>query len=116
MKKEELQKQLRRMEIPDPEEAAFRRTLAAASTALRKSRDRKKIKGSSWWTRLTGKPMKGWSTMNKPIAVSAGLAVGMIALVLAVSPNFIAYRNKSITGIPNSPAISRQSLDAPPVS
>ena len=33
--------------------------------------------------------------MRKPLAITAGLAVGFIALVIAVMPNFVAYRAKS---------------------
>ena len=43
-----------------------------------KAEQAKKSKGISWYRRLTGKPFKGGPVMRKPLAITAGLAVGLI--------------------------------------
>ncbi len=96
MAQDEIKELLRKIRIPDPDEEARDRALRAARAEFERlhGTDKKIIKGFSLFRRLTGQKTKGGSVMNKPIAITAGVAVGFIALALVIIPQFSAYRSR----------------------
>ena len=96
MENNELKRLLNTVQIPEPGEEARQKALEAAMAEFErlKATEPKKIKGISWYRRLTGKTLKGGPVMRKPLAITAGVAVGFIALAIAILPNFMAYRTR----------------------
>ena len=96
MENNELKKLLNTVQIPEPGEEARQKALEAAMAEFErlKAAGPKKIKGISWYRRLTGKTLKGGPVMRKPLAITAGLAVGFIVLAIVALPNFMAYRTR----------------------
>jgi len=94
MENNELKRRLNTVRIPEPGEDARQKALKAAMAEFERieATEAKKIKGISWYRRLTGKTFKGGPVMRKPLAITAGLAVGFIALAIVALPNFMAYR------------------------
>jgi Ca-activated chloride channel family protein len=59
-----------------------------------KEAEQKKIKGISRRGRLTDKILGGGSVMRKPLAVTAGITIGFIALIVAVLPHYFTLKGK----------------------
>jgi len=97
MEKEALKRLFDTVQIPEPGEEAREKALKAAMVEFYrlKEAEPKKVKGISLSSRLTGKILKGGPVMRKPLAITAGFAIGFIALVVAVLPNFVAYRKNA---------------------
>jgi len=98
MKNEDLKKYLSGLSIPEPDEAARDKTIRSAVAELHHQRERRKEKnkGFSRLGRLMGKLLKGGPIMQRPIAITSGIAAGFIALAIVLSPVFISHRNSRI--------------------
>jgi len=113
MKKEKIKRLLNAVQIPEPDATAREKARQAAMAEYHRPEEagQEKIKGISRLRRLTGKILKGGPVMRKPLYITAGLATGLIALMIAfIMPNFTAYRTRP-TG-QGDPA--RQVMKPPP--
>jgi Ca-activated chloride channel family protein len=95
MKNEDLKNILNSLPIPEPTKEAKDKAVGAALAEFRRQSEekKKKVKGSSWLERLMGKNRKGGPIMTRSIAITtAGITVGFIALVITLSPVFVAQK------------------------
>jgi len=101
MNNEKIKKILDGLDIPEPGEEAREKALLVATSEFRNQKEetRKKIKGFSWPGRLTEKKQKGDYAMPRPMIITAGVAVALIAFVVVLSPQFVSYRQGSITPV-----------------
>lgn len=97
MENDELKRILNKLPIPEPEEEARDRAVRSALAEFRSSAEKKKkdSKGFLWLGRLKGKKKRGGIFMTRPITIAAGIAMGIIVLAIAISPQFTAYRARS---------------------
>ena len=98
MENEDLKRLLNHLPIPEPGEEAKNRAIRSALAEFREQTEKKKkySKGFSWFGRLKGKkPKGGLFMMTRPIAITAGIAVGIIAFAITLSPHFTSYRARS---------------------
>ncbi|MFC1533131.1 von Willebrand factor type A domain-containing protein [Thermodesulfobacteriota bacterium] len=97
MENEDLKRFLNKLPIPEPGEEAKDRAVRSALAEFRNQAEKKNkySKGFSWLGRLKGKKLKGGPFMNRPIAITAGIAVGIIVFAITLSPQFTAYRTRS---------------------
>jgi len=89
MNKDEIKHRLESVEIPEPGQDAKERALKltmAEFNRLPTGTDQKNIKGISMVGRLIGKLLKGGPAMRKPLYISAGLAMGFMALIIVIIP------------------------------
>ena len=99
MKNENLRNYLNGLPIPEPDEASRREAIQSAMMELRRQAENsnEKVKVSSGFGRLMGKLLKGGPIMQRPIAITSGIAAGFIALAIVLSPVFVSQqgdRNK----------------------
>ncbi|MFC1516842.1 VWA domain-containing protein, partial [Thermodesulfobacteriota bacterium] len=97
MKKEKIKSLLNSIQIPEPDAAAREKARQAAMAEFHRTQEeeQEKIKGILKQKRLTGKKPKGGPVMRKPLYITAGLATGLIGLMIALTlPNFMAYRTR----------------------
>jgi secreted protein with Ig-like and vWFA domain len=98
MENEDLKKLLNELPVPEPGEEAKDRAIRSALAEFREQvvKNKKYSKGFSWFGRLKGKkPKGGLFMMTRPIAITAGIAVAIIAFAITLAPQFTAYRARS---------------------
>lgn len=89
-----IRKQLHKLPIPDPHDAARARTLRAAMAEFESGdrADASQSKGFLRWVRLLGKFLQGGQPMNRPVWITAGVSALFVVLVTAaLIPQFRAY-------------------------
>lgn len=94
MEEKEIKNLLDEIEIPEPGKEARDKAVRSALAEFRNQKE-KKVKGFSWFGRLKGKKYKGGLFMTRPITITAGIAVCIIAFAITLSPQFTAYRMRS---------------------
>jgi len=94
MENDKLKRLLDSIRVPEPDEEARERALKATMAEFhqQKKADEIKIKGSSRIKSLTGKRRMGGPVMRKPLILTAGVAFGLILVVLLALPQFTPYR------------------------
>ena len=96
MEKKTIRERLNSMEIPDPDQAARARALAAATDEFHRLQaiKREKTKGILLIGRLMGKIRKGGTIMRRSYAIGAGFAAVLVtAMVMVVMPDFFSDRS-----------------------
>ena len=96
MDKEKLEEKLRKIHIPEPDEARKNATLKAALEGYEKE-NKKNIKGSVTSPRLKDKKDKwGGIIMSRPILATASIAAITLVMALNIMPGIISHKNPAV--------------------